>query len=289
MTKRVDDIIALSDAIYTALRPTEHDPNPSQRLLNESMQMTVQALGRHGNVEITGLAFYTFIKTELDKLGVRPEVYKPWHIPEIAELKISPDANRYSAIDELTLLYGSIERGTRALNGAKETNAMHVIHLAAVAIPYAQTIYPELPIGKTALDILIHDLPEAYAGDTVTLNIGAAEEAQKRYKEEQAIEKLQHKFGTQHPLLLDTLLEYEKLATPHTRLVKTFDKLDPSFSHLCNKGFALVHDHHIASSAEFRQAIQKTEQRMQAYCQEFPEVMTDRTELLDRIIATTWP
>ncbi len=139
-------------------------------------------------------------------------------------------------LGELTLKLGEVNRATRFPDGVRlESDTDHTVMLGLVACAYAAKDAPHLDLGKIAQFSLVHDLIEAYAGDTDTFGMHKDED-KKRAKEEReanAMRRIEEEFDTL-PWLSTTIHEYESLSTPEARFVKTMDKTLPKVTHSFN-------------------------------------------------------
>ncbi len=135
---------------------------------------------------------------------------------------------------------GWVDRGV----AAPESVADHSYRLALLAL-LAGSLHPEIDVGRAVILALVHDLPEALAGDQTPfdrqLEAGAdptqlfrsypsyspEAEAEKSARERAALAQM----VTGLPVELARLLseaweEYEAGATPEARLVRQLDKLE---------------------------------------------------------------
>lgn len=284
---RISNLVKLSTAIYAALTPTETNIEPpARRLLRQSMQIVAHKLVQSQNIQAAGAAYYAFLHRELRSLGVPAELYDAWVMPTLKQSDRLTITAPFLDIDTLAQKYADVERGTRTVDGKPESNAMHVLHVAALLIPYAATMYPELDINKLSLYALLHDAVEAYAGDTVTIYMNAKLEHIKHNKEVAALRNINQDLGETHPLFVQLITDYERLKDLEATCTKVFDKLDPSFSHALNNGIALKHDHDVDSAEELRHTTTQTTKRMRAYSGSFDELMQDREALIEYSIRT---
>jgi 5'-deoxynucleotidase YfbR-like HD superfamily hydrolase len=186
-------------------------------------------------------------------------------------------------LDTLANLYADIERATLDRDGKHETDARHAVHLMRLAVPYAGEFYPKLDANKIAAYALIHDIVEAYADDTPSLGITPEQKKQKDLNEALAIKQLYNDYHETWPELIELIEAYEALTESEARFVKTFDKLDPSFTHFYNKGHQLTTRYGYKHPDEFLDAIHQTTRRMSDYSSEFPLLMQDREGLIRRV------
>lgn len=147
-----------------------------------------------------------------------------------------PVAEAVVELGRLALLFGRTNRATYYEDGVTlESDTDHTTMLALIACAYASRFVPRLDIGKIAQYSLVHDLVEAYAGDTPTLRISDDERKAKDAREAEALRKLELQFGESLPWIPDMIEEYESLKTPEARYVKAIDKVMPKITHALNK------------------------------------------------------
>lgn len=131
----------------------------------------------------------------------------------------------------LALQFGRVQRATRHPDGVRpETDTDHTVMLAIVACEIAPA---GLSRSKIAEFAVVHDLVEAYAGDTQTLNIDAAGRVTKDARERAALARLRIEFGASSWIVF-MIEEYERQASPEARYVKLLDKVLPKLTHLAN-------------------------------------------------------
>lgn len=83
-------------------------------------------------------------------------------------------------LGRLALLFGRVNRITKHDDGMTlESDTDHTIMLSLLACAFASKYMPDLDIGRVAQFALVHDLVEAYAGDTATFG-GISSRLQKR-------------------------------------------------------------------------------------------------------------
>jgi 5'-deoxynucleotidase YfbR-like HD superfamily hydrolase len=109
-------------------------------------------------------------------------------------------------------------------------------------------------------------MPEAYVGDTWTLNISEENRAKKELAESKAIIKLSRELPTH---TADILVRYEKQQEPEARFVRFVDKVLPEvINYLAGNASTYKLDHSINSQAEMDELQQKLDKR---YRMMFPE------------------
>lgn len=190
-------------------------------------------------------------------------------------------------LGELVLQLGQTERATRHPDGTRpETVATHTVMLGVVATALAAAIRPDLDQGLIAEYSLIHDLVEGVAGvgDTSTLLLlDDTERHAKLTREQHGFQVITRRFGAVFPWLVRRIAEYEDLATPEARWVKTADKILPKVTHILN-GCAAPRACG-ATAAQMRERYDVQGRELAAsYGREFPELLHLRDALVDRML-----
>lgn len=141
-------------------------------------------------------------------------------------------------LSELLLAFGRVDRITCHPDGTTpESDTDHTVMLGILACAFAEAFAPGLDRGSVAQFALIHDLVEVYAGDTATYRILSEEDVkEKAERERQALLRIKQEYDAMLPWIGRTLEEYESLASPEARFVKTIDKVLPKVTHILNKG-----------------------------------------------------
>jgi putative hydrolase of HD superfamily len=141
------------------------------------------------------------------------------------------------ALERLLVRFSKVVRHVPVdRDGTPESDADHTVTLALVACSVAAKFMPELDVGKVAQYALVHDLVEAYQGDTSTLEFEAVD----RKKKDKMEKKARKQMKTDLPMLrwLHEMLDnYERLKDPEARFVRTLDKAMPALLHNINDGF----------------------------------------------------
>lgn len=183
----------------------------------------------------------------------------------------------------LALDFGQVERITQHVDGRLESDTTHTVMLALVACSIAEDIDPALDRGRVAQYALVHDLVEAYAGDTPTLRQPTADQrAEKRAREADAFERLDREFGGTLPWIVDTIAAYDQLADPEARFVKALDKLLPKITHLLNGCRTLLAENVTVDELDRRYRDQSRE--IAGYASEFPGLLNLYDELAARVL-----
>jgi len=199
---------------------------------------------------------------------------------------LSP-ATTDAAVDlgHLALLFGRVNRVTYHPDGmTSESDTDHTVMLALVACALAPHLAAELNIGRVAQHCLVHDLVEAYAGDTSTLHgLDEASRADKEHREQMAYLRIAEEFGLTLPWLATTIAEYEARVTPEARYVWTLDKLMPKITHLANNCVTLRETSMSYVALHQRYTDQLAE--ISTYAGDFPEVLELYRTLAARVLA----
>lgn len=139
-------------------------------------------------------------------------------------------------IARLALLFGRVERITLHEDGKRrETDAEHTVMLGLVAAAFATRYLPFLDRGKIVSYALVHDLVEAYAGDTPTLRpLTDQERFDKKQREAKAYHIIDIDLGDEAAWIPERIRDYEEQIDDEARYVKAMDKLLPKATHIMN-------------------------------------------------------
>lgn len=147
--------------------------------------------------------------------------------------------------DELLMLsdivrkFMRVERAVLHTDGeTPENDGEHTLHAMFLAVAYAQKYHPELDSGRIAEFIMIHDLVEVYAGDTVSLTADNEKIKDKEEREKAALQRLEEELVDTFPGIIELIKEYELLESAEAQFAKAFEKIDPAFGHIANNGVA---------------------------------------------------
>ncbi len=136
---------------------------------------------------------------------------------------------------QLILRLGQVQRITEDADGRTESDTTHSLMLALLAAEVAQK-EPGAPLDLTAVlgMALIHDIAEAYAGDTPTLQ--ALTPQQQREKDAREVAALDRVYAdlSGFPWICDMLQRYEAQNCRESRLVRLLDKAAPKLTHMLN-------------------------------------------------------
>jgi 5'-deoxynucleotidase YfbR-like HD superfamily hydrolase len=285
---RIDALMALSDIIYPRIESHDGNELKAKTMLRAGMRIIASTLQGGGSIQEAGLHLQTYLAREL----ADPIHYDgfPAYITILGQLPTTIAASTDTTFDALSDRYADVERATwSTVTSANETNAVHVIHLASLALPYAAQYYPTLSQQKLIVYIWIHDILEAYTGDIPSFGISDAENDLKSHNEHEAFLQLKREFEASFPDLISCIYAYENLVDDESRFVKTFDKIDPGFTHFASEGRQLIKVYDIPDRQTFHDMAVPTTLRIAKYGSAFPLVLEDRMELHHRIGDITWP
>ncbi|MEI7819060.1 MAG: HD domain-containing protein [bacterium] len=176
-------------------------------------------------------------------------------------------------LGQLALLFGRTNRATYYEDGVTlESDTDHTTMLAMIACAFAARFIPRLDIGKVAQFSLVHDLVEAYAGDTPTLRISEDQRKAKDAREAEALKKIDSQFAKSLPWIPSTIEEYESLETPEARYVKAIDKVMPKITHALNNSH-LIKETGINLDELKENHIHQRESMLSSYAHDQPEVI----------------
>lgn len=139
---------------------------------------------------------------------------------------------RAQAIADLVLALGQVNRATWHPDGTPETDTTHTVMLALIAADLAP--HAGLDRGEVAIYALVHDLVEAYAGDTNTARGLSADQAlSKAAREAAALARIKRELAGS-PWLIEVIESYEAQVHPAARWVRYLDKVTPKLTHRRN-------------------------------------------------------
>lgn len=188
-------------------------------------------------------------------------------------------------LGRLVLQFGRVNRITRQEDGVTlESDTDHTIMLSLLACAFAAKYMPELDIGRVAQCALVHDLVEAYAGDTPTFGGISSEEAkEKDEREHKALLRIKAEFDEEFPWISSMIEEYERLDTREARYVKSIDKIMPKITHNLNDAAAVREMGHTVEDVEMFSRAQQQKMK-DTYAHDFDSVMILWDRLLDKLL-----
>jgi putative hydrolase of HD superfamily len=197
---------------------------------------------------------------------------------------VAVPAETVVGLGRLVLRFGRTHRLTRHDDGVTpESDTDHTVMLALVACALAPMVDAGLDVGLVAQYALVHDLVEAYAGDTNTLRaLNPAGKADKRRREQAALERITAEFATL-PWLPQRIGEYESRRSPEARYVWALDKLMPKVTHLLN-GARVIRTQGM-DAAELRQRYTDQAAELRGRAGDFPALLRLHAELVARVLS----
>lgn len=194
------------------------------------------------------------------------------------------DGDAVVRLGSLALTFGRVDRITFHPDGVTpESDTDHTVMLGLIACSFASEYLPDLDVGLIAQYVLVHDLVEAYAGDTPTLRLSEGVAESKEAREREALDRIRCEFTASFPWLVDTIDRYEERQDPEARYVKALDKLAPKITHILNSGATFRVQGMDAAEAAERYERQLVE--LQGYASDFPPLFDLREQLLARLSA----
>lgn len=275
--ERAIELIDYSDKVYAAIDQVSMDETRARRILRLGIQ-TIAHVAEASSVDNAGLAARSLLHHELTLGGIIPEDTAAWpnfthSSRELPSPLYIPKASWNRELDDFSELYADIIRKTIDRNGDYETDASHATHLTAFALAYAGEYYPDLNPNKLAIYSLLHDAPEAYAGDTPTLGASAAVLREKDIREFAARKLIASQFGIDFPRFVEMIERYEELDDDEARYIKTADKLDPKFTYSASRGISLIRDYRYTSEQYSRLGSKQRTKLRGSYGQGYPDLL----------------
>lgn len=292
--ERVDTLLQLSDRLYPVIDQQVGGEHLARRIVRLGITASALALKEQSSQDQAGNVFHGILidQLSLGGLATTDMAYDRWPLYHrgVRSLAQPSYSDQSTGLEELANDYSDVLRATKNAAYEHETDASHVVHLASLALPYASQYHPDLSQGKIALYCLVHDILEGYVGDVATLGISEEGLKIKQDNEAQALTQLESEHGEKWPGLVSVVHDYENLINDEAKYVKTFDKLDPSFTHFSNEGVQLLEYFKYTVPEAFMADANTVKGRMGHYATSFPNVMQDRQTLLDRVVANVnWP
>lgn len=290
-SERVFDLEKLSGRVYPAIDESVGGEPRYRAMLRLGINQTGEALRRGADTETAGVLLLSSMQEQLSRGGVDASAYSEY--PEYQKFLQSlpkPPTRKFINLNNIANRYADVPRKTLDKAGEFETDARHAIHLMSLAVPFAMRYYPELRPGHIAIDCLVHDFPEAIVGDTATFGMPDEDYAVKIAEEVDGLPRLESAIGDDYAALFHAVVTYEQQTEPESQYVRRFDKEDPYFTHIYNRGQQLTGYYGIRSAAEFIDKTHVTTARIAKYAGSFPLLAEDRAEFI-RLTAlrSDWP
>ncbi len=191
-------------------------------------------------------------------------------------------------IGRLIFRFAKVDRVTLHEDGVTpESDTDHTVMLSVCACALAQKLYPSLDIGKVAQFAIVHDLVEAYAGDTNSFNLSDEGKKEKDRREEESLERIKKEFDAVYPWIGATIVEYESLETDEAQFVKMVDKIMTKLTHRMNTGAYLTKEGKTKEETMKHYETQ-TKTLEEKYGAKFPEVIAMLKQLASEIVEETY-
>lgn len=146
-------------------------------------------------------------------------------------------ANKIIELGRLSLLFARVNRATYHEDGiTQESDSDHTVMLGVCACAFASEYDKSLDLGKVAQFAFIHDLVEAYAGDTNSLGMAEDVKKVKEEREHEAFLRIKKEFENVFPWIHSTIETYESLGSKEAKFIKAFDKIMPEVTQVLNQG-----------------------------------------------------
>jgi putative hydrolase of HD superfamily len=204
----------------------------------------------------------------------------------MTEIEIMPDrvADAIVQLGELALTFGRQFRSTCHPDGkTRESDTDHTVMLGLVGCALARQYFPGLNVGLVAQYALVHDLPEAYVGDTCTLRtLSADAQADKERREQAASWRISEQFASSLPWVGNTLVDYEARLAPEARYIKALDKLMPKVTQILNSASTVRGAG--MGAVELAERHRDQVQAMKEYASDFPALFDVLDVLINRIL-----
>jgi putative hydrolase of HD superfamily len=201
---------------------------------------------------------------------------------------MTPYSQGFVDVAELVLDFAKVNRATYFGDGLRpESDTDHTVMLSVCACALAEQLYPHLDLGKVAQFAVMHDMVEAYAGDTDSFGINEKSKIDKDEREHESMVKIQDKFNVVFPWIGKTIEKYESLDTQEARFVKTIDKAMSKLTHILNNG-QYFKNRNLSQEDFVRDYTTVVRTAEQKYGAEFPEVISMLEELMEEARRKTY-
>lgn len=198
---------------------------------------------------------------------------------------MTPNAEGLLDMARLSLAFARVNRVTLHEDGIRpESDTDHTVMLSLCACSLAEILYKDrLDVGLVAQFAIVHDLVEAYSGDTNTINISKEGRLEKEKREMEALKRIESEFMPVYPWLPVTIARYERRDTPEARFVKIVDKAVSKMTNTLNKGQAIKKLGTTYGEIEqhFNSQLEEYDRK---YGGEFPELIALLKELMQNML-----
>ncbi|MFZ1301357.1 MAG: HD domain-containing protein [Candidatus Microsaccharimonas sp.] len=288
--QRVDALMHLSERIYPAIDEKVKGETRARQMVRLSINAIALSLRSGQTLSETGDSVLSLMNEQFTRGGLAPShpTYRNWQkYQNYTRVLPRPVTIMNGPLNSLANKYSDVQRATLDHSDQPESDARHAIHLMGMAVPYAMEFYPDLDHRKIAVYTPVHDLVEAYANDVASLGITPEQKKQKDIDEAKAVETLEREYGAAWPEFVKLIRDYEELSDDEAKFSKSFDKLDPGFTHFNNNGYQLIHRYKY-DREQFATAFTNATQSMMSYSADYPLIIEDRMELNRRVVAVTY-
>jgi 5'-deoxynucleotidase YfbR-like HD superfamily hydrolase len=201
---------------------------------------------------------------------------------------MTPHAQGMVDIGKLILQFAKTNRVTYHEDGVRlESDTDHTVMLSVCACALAERLYPDLDRGMIAQYAIVHDLVEAYVGDTDSFGISDANRAAKEEREHQSFVRIKDEFEDVFPWIPETIARYEALDTKEARFVKTVDKAMSKITHILNNG-QYFKNRNLPQEDFIRDYTTVMRTAEQKYGAEFPEIVALLEDLMEEARKKTY-
>lgn len=190
-------------------------------------------------------------------------------------------ADKTIELGKLILDFAKVNRISYHEDGIRpESDTDHTVMLGVIACAFASEFRKDLDVGLIAQLAFVHDLVEAYAGDTAHFGGRMSEEVKKdkEKRESDALAKIKSQFANYFPWVHEMIEKYERLDSNEAKFLKSLDKVMPKINVVLNKGVTLRGAGYDKESAEIMLR-EQSEKMKSTYAKDHKEVM----ELFDLI------
>lgn len=277
--ERVDTLTHISDQIYPILEMHNGSETRARQILRVGIASIAIALRDGETPEYTGERFNRHLAHELRDVDYG--AYEPYR----TQAEALPAITIPQELADLINDYADTLRSTELADLSQEPDAIHALHLSALAVPYARAHYSQLKSGLVGVYAPTHDLPEAISGDIQTFDITDQKRKLKDKKTHHAINTLWSRYGKHWPEFIELIEAYEGIVNAEAAFVKTLDKNDPGYTHFRNSAHALKTRHGIRSAEHFYTRVNENTLRTLSYASQFALILEDKDVLNERIAA----
>ncbi len=295
--RRVREQMHLSDAVYDTIDQKLATGEAQHRLMLRDCLgvLAVTLEDTYGHKFASDVAHKRLVDHMAEGgLSISSPVYTPYEkyqtfVAELGDIHPRLHPNLDPALARVFEAYGDEERATVDINSRPEPDSRHAIHVAALSVPYAlREYFGWLDPSLVSSYSILHDILEWHTGDVPTINLSDSGYGDKLQAEQKALELFAASFGHTNPKLVALVEGYESLEEDEAKFVKTFDKLDPGFTHFADHG-SVIRKLGIDTPELFWRAHHATSIRMSQYALSFSHILEDRDTRAKLIQEITWP